>query len=187
MQITFHFVGSTWAVCLPSLLFTVYNSFFFFFLLNWFVSSFGITLLFHQYLFLHLERYQLPNTRMYICIWVLYCIVKTSTLLFVLCHMSSMNVPNFYGKCGCNSACSVFLNMKPMMFQPGWAETRTCPMTWGCSKMRPRDCPKSMPKGHSWGRTCSLLLLHCLTLHPSPWKQNKLFLINSKAWANQTP
>ena len=142
MQITFHFVGCTWAVCLPSLLFTVYNSFlFFFFFAYLFVSSFGITLLFHEYLFLHLERYQLPNTRMYICIWVLYCIVKTSTLLFVLCHMSSMNVPNFCGKCGCNSACSVFLNMKPMMFQPGRAETRTCPMTWGCGKMRPRDCP----------------------------------------------
>lgn len=27
------------------------------------------------------------------------------------------------------------------MLQPGGTETRTCPMTWGCGKLCPRDCP----------------------------------------------
>ena len=185
MQITFHFVGCTWAVCLPSLLFTVYKTFFFF--AYWFVSSFGITLVFHQYLFLHLERYQLPNTRMYICIWVLYYIVKTSALLFVLCHMSIDECSKLYGKCECNSACSVFLNMKPMMLQPGGAETRTCPMTRGCSKMRPGDCPSKYAEQTFLGEDMLFAPLHCLLLHWSSWKQNKILLINSKACASQTP
>ena len=38
----------------------------------------------------------------------------------------------------------------------------------------------SMPKGHSWVDLLSALL-HCLHLPPSPWKQNKMFLINSRA------
>ena len=39
----------------------------------------------------------------------------------------------------------------------------------------------SMPKGHSWGQDKLSALLHCLPLHPSAWKKNKMFLINSRA------
>ena len=34
--------------------------------------------------------------------------------------------------------CSFLLS--PVL-QPGGAETRICPMTWGCGKLYPRDCP----------------------------------------------
>ena len=38
----------------------------------------------------------------------------------------------------------------------------------------------SMPKGHSWVDMLSAPL-HCLPPPPSPWKQAKMFLINSRA------
>ena len=163
MQITFHFVGCTWVVCLPSLLLTVYNTIFFF--AYWFISSFCIILLFHQYLFFHLERYQLPNTRMYICIRVLYCIVKTSTLLFVLCYMSLMNVPweMWVQRC---MQCDFKYETNDV---PAW-QSRLEPAPWleGATKCALVIVLVSMPNGHSWGRTRSLLhftAYPCICLH----------------------
>lgn len=78
------------------------------------------------------------------------------------------------------TACNVVL-------QPSGAETRTCPMTGGCGKLHLPDRPSKRAKGTFWGRGMLSAPLHCLQLHPSTWKQNKIFLINSRACANQTP
>ena len=43
------------------------------------------------------------------------------------------------------------------VLQPGGAETRTCPMTWGCGKLRPCDCPGKHTEWTFLGRTWSLL------------------------------
>ena len=74
-----------------------------------------------------------------------------------------------------------------VVLQPGGAETRPCLMTWGGSKLRPCDCPREQAKQTFLGRDMLSAPLHCLPLRPSPWKQNKIFLINSRACANQTP
>ena len=183
MQITFHFVGCTWVVCLPSLLLTVYNTIFFFFA-YWFISSFCIILLFHQYLFFHLERYQLPNTRMYICIRVLYCIVKTSTLLFVLCYMSLMNVPweMWVQRC---MQCDFKYETNDV---PAW-QSRLEPAPWleGEANCALVDCPSKYPEQTFLGQEVLSVPLHCLPLRLPPRKQNNAFLINSRACAIQTP
>ena len=74
-----------------------------------------------------------------------------------------------------------------VVLQLGGAETRTCPMISGCN-LHPCDCPRKHAKRTFWGWDTSLSApLHCLPLRPSPWKQNTLFLINSRACTNQTP
>ena len=67
------------------------------------------------------------------------------------------------------------------LLQPGGAEIRTCPMTRGCSKPRPPDCPSEHAEHTFLGLDVLSALLHCLSLPLSPWKQNKMFLINSRA------
>ena len=66
------------------------------------------------------------------------------------------------------------------MLQPGGTETRTCPVTWGCRELRPRDCPSKHAEWTFLGLDVLSAPLHCLPLRPSPWKQNKMFLINSR-------
>ena len=66
------------------------------------------------------------------------------------------------------------------MLKPGWAETRTCPMTWTCGKLCPFFCPSKHAKWTFLGLDVLSALLHCLPLPLSPWKQNKIFLINSR-------
>ena len=68
----------------------------------------------------------------------------------------------------------------PDVLQPGGAETRTCPMTRGAANCALVTVLVSTPNGHPWGASCSLLCL-LPTLPLSPWKQNKMFLINSRA------
>ena len=66
------------------------------------------------------------------------------------------------------------------MLQPGRAETRTCLMTQGCDKLHPHACPSKHAKWTHFGRDMLSAPLHCLPLCPFPWKQNKMFLINSR-------
>ena len=54
-------------------------------------------------------------------------------------------------------------------------------MTGGCSKLRPPDCPSKQAEGTFLEAGYLSAPLHCLPLPPSPWKQNKMFLINSRA------
>ena len=56
-------------------------------------------------------------------------------------------------------------------------------MTGGCSKLRPPDCPSKQAEGTFLEAGYLSAPLHCLPLPPSPWKQNKMFLINSRALA----
>ena len=60
-------------------------------------------------------------------------------------------------------------------------------MTRGCSKLHPRDCPSKHAKRTFLGRDVLSAPLHCLPLCLSPWKQNKIFLINSRAWLITLP
>ena len=54
-------------------------------------------------------------------------------------------------------------------------------MTRGCGKPRPPDCPSERAKGTFLGLDMLSDSTHCLPLRLSPWKQNKMFLINSRA------
>ena len=65
--------------------------------------------------------------------------------------------------------------------QAGGAETRTCSMIQGCCKLCPWDCPSKHVGRTFLGQEVLFAPLHCLPLRLSPWKQNKMFLINSRA------
>ena len=80
--------------------------------------------------------------------------------------------------------CSFLLS--PVL-QPGGTETRTCPMTWGCGKLCPRDCPSKHAERDILVSGCALRSASLPTFGSSPWKQSKIFLTNSRACANQTP
>ena len=84
------------------------------------------------------------------------------------------------GSNGEESACNVVL-------QPGRAETRTCPIAGGWGKLRLPDYPRKHAKGTFLRRGMLPAPIHCLPLHPFAWKENKIFPINSRPCANQTP
>ena len=72
------------------------------------------------------------------------------------------------------------------LLQPGRAETRTCPMTPGCRKLCPRDCPCKHAEGtYLWqtvlsGRRCSLLCFTaCSCIHP-PGNKTRCFWSTAK-------
>ena len=69
------------------------------------------------------------------------------------------------------------------MLQAGGAETRTCSTTQGCCKLCPCDCPSKHVGQTFLGQNVLFAPPHCLPLCLSPWKQNKMFLINSRALA----
>ena len=66
------------------------------------------------------------------------------------------------------------------LLQPGRAETRTYPMTGGCGKLHPRNCPSKHAKGTFLGG-----LALCSTSLPTPasvpMETKQMFLINSRA------
>ena len=90
-------------------------------------------------------------------------------------------------KVGAQYTMGVQLRNNFRMLQPGRAETRTCPLTGACNKLHSCVFPSNHAEQSFLGWDLLSTPLHCLHLHPSPWKQNNILLFNSRAWANYTP
>ena len=62
-----------------------------------------------------------------------------------------------------------------------WSRDQNLPHDSRVWQTRPCDCPSKHAKQTFLGWEVLSAQLHCLPLCPSPWKQNNMFLINSRA------